>query len=600
MKAMNIIAASLTLFLASALPLPKPLPQEASASEPTLLFPMLRNGDFTIPQKEGLVPGGIPWWLQRGKPSKLHKSLGSTWIFTESEAVAHQPIPGFAPMTDGIIIRGRVRGLGILHVIDGKGRSAQLEVGEKSEVTSFEWTGADIAAQLGSAPMPRMSIELTAAPGKSAAWTDIEFLVPLPCPSEEALRAEILERLHEALDPWLERGLDNFGPRKTGLVVTYFDAVTGEILVKQPGAFHPLIDILFDLVAAEPDPKWVAAVERFIEDYLELLIHPDTGLPRKWNAVEDVPLNDRFQYIHLDLRFLLNVAESGPEKYREKTLAAAERMVESALATGVLPDGNVAALYRPNDGASSNETRPIRRFDAIAQITRLAKMNGDERLLQVARDAVATMLYTNYWSGTWRKIDPGLDDNFGHYAARAVVMATAYPDEPLFRRVVDSGWDLFRVIWPQAMHYGGSMAADQVRCWKLLLDYRELRPDIQPELGAILLEAVHSHLRGQQYGNGAWGDVTYYKYQPAVDLQVGDLPGTPTNLLEGLSFVYGSGLGLEDEQIRAWFTAVLRSSVTRYKREYGYLSTMGEMDGPNHAGGSLRIGPALVMMLSKL
>ena len=102
------------------------------------------------------------------------------------------------------------------------------------------------------------------------------------------------------------------------------------------------------------------------------------------------------------------------------------------------------------------------------------------------------------------------------------------------------------------------------------------------------------------YGNGAWGDSTYYNWQPAVDLQVGDFSGTPTNLLQGIANVYGSGLGPSDEELRAIFTAVLRSSVATYGREFGLLSTMREVDGPNHAGGSLRIGPALTVMLGKL
>jgi hypothetical protein len=379
-----------------------------------------------------------------------------------------------------------------------------------------------------------------------------------------------------------------------------FDAVTGERTKTQEAGYHPLIETLFDAVRHEPDPLWVAALERYIEDFLTLLIHPQTGLPRMWNCEQDVPLDERFLEIHAAFRFLLDIAERGPAAFRARALAAAEKLAESALASGVLPDGNVAPLYRPSDGASSNEARVLRRLDVPLQMTRLAALNGDARLLEAARDAVATLLYMHYWPGSWNRIDPGFDDDFGHYAARAAAMAQSFPEEVLFRRVVDSGWERYRELWPQALRFGGSMAADQVRCWKLLLEYSDLRPQMRPELGELLVEAVHSHLRGQQYGNGAWGDVTYYGYQPVVDLQVGDLPGTPSNLLEGLATIYGSGLGPSEEELRALFTAVLRSSVETYGREFGLLSTMRESDGRNDAGGSLRIGPALTLMLAQL
>ena len=593
---MPLMNASLLSLFALAL-VPRPHGQDA---EPTLQFSMLRNGNFEIPQERAVVAGGIPWWIQEVGTSRLQELEGDTWLVTSGEAIAQQPVPAYAPTTTGILVRGRVQGEGVVRLLDGLGRSAALDVGQTGTASTFEWSGEEITKAMGAAPMPRLELELSAQDGGSAAWTDLEVLVPLPCPDEEALRAEILERLHLCLDPWLERAIDNLGPRATGLVGTFFDAITGEILANHPAGSHPLIDILHDAIQAEPDPRWVAAVEAYTRDSLELLMHPETGIPRKWNVVEDRPLNDRFHQIYLDLSFLIDVAEEGPEGYREAALAAAEKLAESVLASGVLPDGNVASLYRPSDGASSNETRPIRRFDMPAQLTRLAQLNGDQRLVEAARDAVATMLYTHYWPGSWNRIDPGFDDDYGHYGARAATMARCFPEEALFRRVVDGGWDRFRVIWPQALRYGGSMAADQVRCWKLLIEYSELRPDIREELAACLDDAVHSHLRGQQYNNGAWGDVTYFGYQPAVDLQVGDLPGTPTNLLEGLAIVYDSGLGPSNEELRALFTAVLRSSVNTYWREYGFLSTVREVEGSNHAGGSIRIGAALTTMLKKL
>jgi len=571
-----------------------------TAPERTILFPMLRNGDFELPQEPAVVPGGIPWWLQRDGDCQLVVDEGRTWLVTSGAAVASQPIPAYAPLAEDLVIRGTVQGVGRLRLVDGGGRAVEREVGWKGKTAQFELSGVLLAEQMGAAPVPRLELELSAAGDAPARWTDLELLVPLPCPDEEELRAEVVARLQDCIDPWLERGLDRFGSRETGLVGAFFDAVTGEVITTHAAGYHPLTGLLFDAVEFVPDPDWEAALDRWLADAAECLVQPDTGLPRRWHVFDDRPLDARFLEIHLDLEFWLDVAERGPEAWRARALAIAERMGAAVLARGVLPDGNLAPKYRPSDGASSNEARSIRRLDVPAQLVRLARLGGDERGLEVSRDAVANLLYTHYWPGSWYRIDPGFDDDFGHYAQRAGVMATCYPDEPLFRRVVDTGWERYRVLWPQALRFGGSMAADQVRGWKILIDYAELRPEIRPELDGLLEEAVHAHLRGQQYGNGAWGDVTYFGFQPAVDLQVGDLPGTPTNLLEGLADVYASGLGPEPEHTRALFTAVLRSSVDQYWRRYGFLSTVAEVDGPNHAGGSLRIGPALTRMLAAL
>jgi len=493
-----------------------------------------------------------------------------------------------------------VNGEGLLTIVDGSGGRTEWSVGSAQGTETFEFSGADLKRTDGAPPTPRFTLELRARGGGQVSWTDLEVLVALPCPDEDALRAEVVELLHTTLTPWLERGLDTYGPRETGLVAALFDAVTGEVITNHDSSMHPLMETLLEATRHEPDPVWEAALERYVGDFLELCLHPETGLPRVWNPVKDVPIDRQYVQIHLPFGFLLDLADHGPEAYRERALAAATKIGESVLATGILPDGNVAPLYRPSNGESSNEARALRFLDVPSRLVLLARETGDERLLQAARDAVATVLYTHYWPGSWNHIDPGFDDDFGHYAERSVVMARAFPDEPLFRRLPDGGWAKFDTIWPQALKFGGSMAADQVRCWKLLIEYCEVRPELRPALDDVLGPAIHSHLRGQQYGNGAWGDITYNNWQPSVDLQVGDFSGTPTNLLQGIANVYGSGLGPDDETLRAIFTAVMRSSVTTYGREYGLLSTMRQLDGANHAGGSLRIGPALTVMLGKL
>ncbi len=569
------------------------------AEEPTLVVDGLRNGDLALPPEPEVAPGAIPWWSLAGEASL--QSLGDeTWLLLRDGARATQPVPAHAPTVDELVVSGRVRGPGLVTLVDGLGRRTEREVGAAGgEEVAFELRGAELTRADGAPPLPRFTLEL-AARGGAAAFTDLRARVVLPCPDEAALRAEVVADLHRTLDPWIERALDTHGPRETGLVASLFDAVTGETITTHAAGMHPLMELLLEAVRHEPDPLWSATLERFVGDYLELCLHPDTGLPRLWDPVRDRPLDERHQEIHLAFGFLLDVADHGPEVHREAALAAARRIGASVLEHGLLPDGNVAALYRPRDGAASNEVRPLRRLDVPSRLVRLAALDGDERLLEAARDAVWTVLYTHYWPGTWDRIDPGFDDDFGHYAERSVQMARAFPEEPLFRELVDSGWAKFEVLWPQALRFGGSMAADQVRCWKLLVEYAEVRADLRPALDRVLPEALHSHLDGQQYGNGAWGDVTYYQWQPAVDLQVGDYSGTPSNLLQGIANLYGTGLGPDDAELRAWFTAVTRSTFATYEREYGLLSTMRELDGANHAGGSLRIGPALTVLLGRL
>ena len=585
------LASSLLLGLATLLP---PSPSE----EPEATVAGLLNGDFSLPAEPEVLPGGVPWWAIRGEASL--EGLGEeTWLLLRTGASASQPLPAYAPTVDGLRLSGRVRGPGRVVIVDGLGRRTVREVGTAGTEEEFVILGSELNRDGDSPPLPRFTVELSSR-GGAAAFTGVSAELQLPCPDEAALRAEVVADLHRTLDPWIERALDTHGPRESGLVAGIFDAVTGELITTHASGMHPLMQALLEAVQHEPDPLWTQALERFVGDYLELCLNPDTGLPRLWDPVRDRPLDERHQEIHLAFGFLLDLADHGPEVHREAALAAARRIAETILEHGLLPDGNVSALYRPRDASASNEVRPLRRLDVPSRLVRLGRLDGDERLLEAARDAVWTVLYTHYWPGTWDRIDPGFDDDFGHYGERSAQMARYAPDEALFRELVDSGWAKFEVLWPQALHFGGSMAADQVRCWKLLVEYSEVREDIRPALDRILPGAVHSHLKGQQYGNGAWGDVTYYQWQPAVDLQVGDYSGTPSNLLQGIADLYGTELGLSEEALRAWFTAVLRSTFTAYEREYGLIATMRELDGANNAGGSIRIAPALTAMLGQL
>jgi hypothetical protein len=69
------------------------------------------------------------------------------------------------------------------------------------------------------------------------------------------------------------------------------------------------------------------------------------------------------------------------------------------------------------------------------------------------------------------------------------------------------------------------------------VDITRIDPSLRAETGPLLRMAARSHFKGEQYGNGAWGDVTIFDFSPNANLQVGDLPARPQNLLYGLALV---------------------------------------------------------------
>ena len=147
------------------------------------------------------------------------------------------------------------------------------------------------------------------------------------------------------------------------------------------------------------------------------------------------------------------------------------------------------------------------------------------------------------------------------------------------------------------------MAADQVRCWRVVADAAELEhfdAGRRAELVRLLRAAVRSHFKGEQYGNGAWGDVTVFGFEPKDNLQVGDLPGLPQNLLQGIAFLYDATLTNDLDDLRAMYAAVFESSLTAYGRPFGVLATRRELQGQNLCNGSLRFAVGLVEMLRRL
>ena len=94
--------------------------------------------------------------------------------------------------------------------------------------------------------------------------------------------------------------------------------------------------------------------------------------------------------------------------------------------------------------------------------------------------------------------------------------------------------------------------------------------------------------------------MTHFDWEPRPDLSVGDLQGTPANLLWGLALINDPELGLRNRRTEALFAAVLRSTVATYRREYGFLETRTERAGANRAWAEVRMSRGLVEMLKHL
>lgn len=570
-------------------------------------FDLLDNGGFEDPLPDFTDARGVrrvPWWESSAGGAQLGREAGRAFLRTGPGQWARQPVAAYAPLADRLRVSGEVRGRGVVTLIDGEeGRASVALEADPAEdgFRRFEIGGADLARALGRPLVPRFVLELTSAADANADWRGLEVLVALPTPTPDALRAEILDELRWIFALWLARR-DDVGPEPTAFLAHVCDVVSGARLYPMDGGHNIFFSLLLDVLEVEQDPTWGAALTAFLADFLERGLDPETGLPRMWDTVLDRPRDDRFIEIASTFGFLIDLAERGPEAFRSQARAAAVRIGETVLARGVLPDGTIAPRYRPADAEPSDQTVLLRRLDLPAQLGRLSALTGDPRFLDAARAAVAVLEYTHYWPGSWQEIDPGFDDNFGHYGARALVLWRSYPDDPTFRRLARGGLLHYAPLWADALRLGGNVAADQVRCWQIAAGVARLEPELRPEVEHLLRAAVRSHFKGEQYGNGAWGDVTIFGFDPQGHLQVGDLTGVPQNLLHGLAIAYPAegGETATRRELRALFTTVLRSSRTAYRREHGYLSTRSENDGVNVAMGSLRLAVGLVEMSRRL
>jgi len=535
--------------------------------EPIVRVQILDNGKLDTRSTPDGEAGPTPWW--RSNPLS-------------------QPIPAYAPLLSEIEVRGSVLAAGELVLHDGSGREAALGV-----ESDFVVAGEALERSLGRKLTPRLVLEL-----RSGLFQELEVWISLPCPSEAALRAEIVAHLELIFATWLELGRDAEGTRKTTYLCHLFDAVTGERAGTIPGSVFAVYEEMLVANAHAPHDEWEAALAAHLDDFLDLGIYPDTGLPREWDCELDLPSDAKPVEIARAMAFLIDAAEIGPESHRERALAAAVRMAETVLAKGVLPDGGLAVKYVPREGTPQLDVPDIRALQVAAQLARLGALRDDGRFTDAARNAIGQLEYTLYWGGTWDTIDPDFDDRFGNWAAAAVLMLKHHPADPLFRRFVRRGFEHFEPIWTDALRYGGSIAADQVRCWRIAGDFMRLEPDLAPRIRPLLATAARTHFKGEQFTNGAWTDLTFSGFDPRV-LPVGDRKGAPANLLEGLAYLYAPDLCATDE-LRGMYTAVLRSSECAYKKGYGWLAQRGVVPGVNLAYGEVRLLAGMVQMLEHL
>ncbi len=584
-------------------------PVEAYRVEPTVRLEVLRNGVFAehpAPLVDGRGVRPLPWW--RTPRGAEHVAEGR--LALRDGERAEQPLALDPTLARSLRLRGEVEGPARLVVVDGE--EGQIVLEPRGE---FAIDGAELEARLGRPLVPRILLRLEAAGGECR-WSKLEVDAEFPCPSPEALAAEVRAELERIVLEWEERALDEFGPRRTRFVARAFDAETGAEL-QRLAACAPYIPFWksASVLAARGGSERVRALHAaWWDDFFELGFAPGTGLPTMWDPARDERLLDRPVEIALPLAHLVEVAREGEPARRRPALERAVRIAELVLERGLLPDGGVAASYRPGDGRPNLDTALLRRLDVPAQLARLAPLLecaaaegapvsskiDSKALLRAAHEALAALEYAHHWAGGWQAIDPGFDDEFGHYGARAALVARDLPDERQFRRFALEGLDRYLEPWRGATALGGNLAADQVRCWQLAADLALAEPSILPRLRPALSDAAHAHMQGEQYGNGAFGDVTIYAFDPRTALQVGDLPGTPSNLLQGLATLAAPHLGLPREEVRARYATVLRTSVARYRRAHGFLVDRAPKAGANPASGSLRMMLGLERMLVAL
>lgn len=593
------------------------LGQEASitpdSGEAVLRLDLCDNGDFGMPVWEtaGVRFGtGIPWWVTTsGRPV-----LRGGGVHTANGSSLTQPFAAYAPLVShpefGLLLRGAVRGRGLLTFRDGSGAEARFEIdgGANGAFKPFELTAAQLEERVGKNLLPRFAVTLAAQPGEAATWDKLEFLVPFPDPDPDAFTLELVEAIDAIVSKWAERGMDTKGPRSSIFTTAIFDAITGEPVADAPAGVSVFFEALLDVAEAKAlqgerfAPRaaaWQQLLDQHVTDFLDLSWSAETGVPRLWDPTLDEPMDERPIEAARYLRFLIDLAQRGPEFERERALAVAMRFGEAILDKGILPTGEVASRYTASDGQGDTLVPSIRELDMPTELVRLARLTGDTRYRNAALRALSKFEFLHMWGGTWDSIDPGLDDFYGHFGKRSIAMAEAFPEQEIWGRLSVSGLDYFEKPWRQTLEHGAFVAADQVRGWEGFAGVARAHPDRAAGVGELLALAVRAHIKGEMDFGGNWVGVSHHRWEPRFGLEVGDVPGAPVNLLHGLALVAQPGLGQDTRELRALFTAVLRTTLRAYGREYGLLGSRVEAEGVNPGGAEIRMMPALVLMLQR-
>ena len=582
-----------------------PLARSASGqAEPLVRLELIQSPNLVA--LPGAGPGTpLPWWRSNGGHGMVAAEGG---IAVGPKDWLEQPIAFPVESASRLELFVRVIGAGRLILRDGSGKEASWDIGSPEMEASTRLTSAQLMEAFGGSPVPRMVVRLEGRGPQPARWLEVRAEVAMPAVSASALRTEIVNELEWVIRLYREQAADKEGPVHTAFAAHYFDVLNGRKLFPLPG-WHTAIADLYLVGARHGVPGAAEANAAFIGDLLELGFDPQTALPWRWNCTTDKPQADGPLEPHRCLGYLVDVAENGApgldEELRTKAHGIARRLAATCMKTGVLPDGQFSAMYIPRTGRPVTQYPAIRRMDMPAQVARIARFEGLEEPPIAVVDAVAQLLYSHTWVGDWRNIDPGFDDNYGHYGGRGVVLWQAYPDVEVFRELAMGGWRYYSPRWRDAMRFGGNIAADQVRCWKVFAEIAELDPTIIEALVPLLRDALLVHWKGGQYDGGAWGDVTIENFDPKPQLQVGDTKGVPQNLLAGMAVLYDNGfaqgaggMSLAEQRARIW--AILESTRASYRRSFGYLSTRKEVNGDNLCGGEVRMAAGLSLLLEAI
>ncbi|MFT7679202.1 MAG: hypothetical protein ACI8QC_003202 [Planctomycetota bacterium] len=610
------LAGSLCLLLAV------PLRAKAGLQSPGPQSPVVQSPVVQIQRVELLYggsfikdPGAGParplsWWRSSRGQVLLQGAAGQPGeLLTAGADWAEQPLAFPAAQAASVQFQVRISGAGVLVFRDGAGHEARIEVGSpQAEDELVQVDAARLAQAFGAPVVPRLVVRLEGRGAAGARWRAAACSVDLPLPSPADLRADLVQELQWVIELWTKHAADRRGPKHTAYAAAFFDVLSGEALIDLQGQ-HSVVADLFLGCARAGVPGAAEAHTALARELLTKSLDPNTGLPRRFDCTTDEPIEAGPVEPHTHLAYLVDLAEHGapglPDDLRELAATAASRMAATLREHGPQPDGQLSAKFVPSTAAPIGSYPALRRLDVPAALAEVARMEGQAQPPVVIIDALAQLLFTHTWVGEWHEIDPGFDDNFGHYGGRGMQLWQAYPELPLFRELALSGWRYYGPRWRDALRFGGNIAADQVRCWRIFAQAATLDASIVPELAPLLCDGLRMHWKGQQYDGGAWGDVTVKAFDPKAHLQVGDTKGVPQNMVTGFATLYDRRFaeapgGMPLTELRARFVAVLASTREHYRRPFGYLSTRTEVQGANYCGGEMRLAAGLMDMLHAL